>query len=138
MGGYTPLCQETPTLIENECHRYRDEFCTPQDESFTHLVEEDEDYVDHTAINGEDLENGNEYEETIERGDFDKDVDHHEIATNLHADDIFDCDENDVDNDIGVQHVTNTTPTYTPPTPSFYANTWESMVDPLLLLGKKG
>ena len=54
------------------------------------------------------------YEKKIERGDFDEDVDDHELAPN----------------DIGIWHVTNTTTAYTPPTESFYANTWENMIDP--------
>ena len=41
-------------------------------------------------------------------------------------------DEGDA-NDDGVKHVTNTTTAYTPPTESFYANTWENMVDPSCL-----
>ena len=39
-------------------------------------------------------------------------------------------DEGDADDDIGVQHDTNTTTGYRPPSDSFYANTWENMVDP--------
>ena len=39
-------------------------------------------------------------------------------------------DEGDADDDIVVQHDTNTTTTYTPPVESFYLNTWENMVDP--------
>ncbi|XP_065616750.1 E3 ubiquitin-protein ligase RGLG4 [Quercus suber] len=39
-------------------------------------------------------------------------------------------DEDDADATIRVQHVTNATPVYEPPTSSFYANTWENMVDP--------
>ena len=115
--------QQTTPIENNDGHRY-------QDESFTHLEEEDEEYVDHTVINGEDLDDRVEYEETVERSDLDKNVDDHEIAANLHTDDIVDCDENDVEDDIGVQHVTNTIPTYTPPAPSFYANTWKNMIDP--------
>ena len=46
---------------------------------------------------------------------------------------MVDCDEGDVDDDIGVQHVTNTTTAYTPLALSFYANTWENMVDPSCL-----
>ena len=118
--------QQTTPIENNDGHRY-------QDESFTHLEEEDEEYVDHTVINGEDLDDRVEYEETVERSDLDKNVDDHEIAANLHTDDIGDCDENDVEDDIGVQHVTNTIPTYTPPAPSFYANTWKNMIDPSCL-----
>ncbi|KAL0005079.1 hypothetical protein SO802_012640 [Lithocarpus litseifolius] len=39
-------------------------------------------------------------------------------------------DEGNADDDIGVQHDTNMTTTYIPPAESFYANTWENMVDP--------
>ena len=39
------------------------------------------------------------------------------------------CDEDDADATIRVQHVTNTTPVYGPLATSFYANTWENMVD---------
>ena len=143
LKGYTPPCQETPTPIENKGgHRYWDKFSTPWHESFTHLEDDDEDYVNDIAINGEDLVDRDEFEERIDRGDFEIDVDDYEITANVQADDIFDCDENDANNVIGVQNVTNTIPTYTPPALLFYANTWENMVDPsmlryhLLLLGK--
>ena len=69
MGGYTPPFQETPTTIESELgNRYEDQFCTHRGESSRlPLVEdEDEDYVDHVAISGEDLDNRDEYEERIE------------------------------------------------------------------------
>ena len=39
-------------------------------------------------------------------------------------------DEGDADDDIVIQHDTNTTTAYTPPVESFYLNTWENMVDP--------
>ncbi|XP_065635921.1 uncharacterized protein LOC136070225 [Quercus suber] len=39
-------------------------------------------------------------------------------------------DEGAADDDIGIQHETNTTTGYKPPADSFYANTWENMVDP--------
>ena len=42
-------------------------------------------------------------------------------------------DEGDADDDISIQHNTNTTTGYTPPAESFYANTWENMVDPSCL-----
>ena len=38
-------------------------------------------------------------------------------------------DEGDADDDIGIQHDTNMTTTYTPPAESFYTNTWENIVD---------
>ena len=69
LGGYTPLFQETPTTIESEPgNRYENQFCTHQGESSILPVveDEDEDYVDHAAINGEDLDDRDEYEERIE------------------------------------------------------------------------
>ena len=71
-----------------------------------------------------------DYEKRIERDNFDRDVNDHEVAPNFHADNMVNCDEGDAYNDIGVQHVTNTTIAYTPPASSFYANAWENMVDP--------
>ena len=73
MGGYTPLFQETPTTIESEPgNRYEDQFCTHRGESFTLAVveDEDEDYVDHATISGEDLDDRDEYKERIEQDDF--------------------------------------------------------------------
>ena len=133
LGGYTPPFQETPTTIESEPgNRYEDQFCTHRGESFTLPVvkDEDEDYADHAAINGEDLDDRDEYEERIERDDFDRGVDDHEITPNPHVDYMAECDENDADATIRVQHVTNTPPVYESPTSSFYANTWENMFDP--------
>ena len=43
---------------------------------------------------------------------------------------MVNCDEGDADDDIGVQHVTNTTTAYILLASSFYANTWKNMVDP--------
>jgi len=65
------------------------------------------------------------------RDDFYDYVDHNENADNVHNyamddhdDDAMEFhDDDDVGNDIGVQHVTNTIPTYTAHGPSFYANT---------------
>ena len=133
LGGYTPPFQETPTTIESKHgNGYEDQFCTDQGESSTlpKVEDEDEDCVDHAAINGENLDDRDKYEERIEQGDFDKDVDNHEITPNPHVDDIAECDENDADATIRVQHITNMTPVYEPPTSSFYANTWENIVDP--------
>ena len=39
-------------------------------------------------------------------------------------------DEGDANDDISVQHDTNTTIGYRPYSDSFYTNTWENMVDP--------
>ncbi|KAL0001679.1 hypothetical protein SO802_015460 [Lithocarpus litseifolius] len=44
--------------------------------------------------------------------------------------DQFCTHRDDADAAITVQHVTNTPPIYEPPASSFYANTWENMVDP--------
>ena len=43
---------------------------------------------------------------------------------------MVECDEDDADATIRVQHVTNTPPVYESPTSSFYANIWENMFDP--------
>ena len=71
-----------------------------------------------------------EYEERIEQGDFDKDVDDHELVPNFEEENMEYHDEGDADDDIVVQHDTNMTTAYTPPVESFYLNTWENMVDP--------
>ena len=71
-----------------------------------------------------------EYEERIEQGDIDKDVDDHELVPNFEEENMEYHDEGDADDDIVVQHDTNTTIAYTPPVESFYLNTWENMVDP--------
>ena len=88
----------------------------------THLGEEDKD-EDHAANNGENLDDMDEYEERIERGNFDRDMDDLELSPNFEEENMEYHDEGDADDDIGVQHVTNTTTVYTPPTKSFYANT---------------
>ena len=94
----------------------------------THLREEDED-EDHAANNGENLDDMDEYKERIERGDFDRDVDDHELVPNFEEENMEYHDEGDANDDIGVQHDTNTTTAYTPPVESFYTNTWKNMVD---------
>ena len=43
---------------------------------------------------------------------------------------MTECDEDDADATIRVQHVTNATPIYESLALSFYANTWENIVDP--------
>ena len=133
LGGYTPPFTETPTTIESELsNRYEDQFCTHRGEFSTLPIveDEDEDCVDHAAINGEDLDDRDEYEERIEREDFDRGVDDHEITPNPHVDDMAECDEDDANATIRVQHVTNTPPVYEPPTSSSSTNTWQNMVDP--------
>ena len=115
LGGYTPPFQETPTTIESELdNRYKDQFCTHLGESSALPVvkDEDEDCVHHAAIIGEDLDDRDEYKERIEQGDFDRSVDDHEITPNPHVNDMAECDEDDADATIRVQHVTNTTPVY--------------------------
>ena len=79
--------------------------------------------------NGENLNDMDEYEERIERGDFDKDVDDHELVPNFKEENMEYHDEGDADDEIGIQHDTNTIIAYTPPAKTFYANTWSSMVD---------
>ncbi|XP_075637057.1 uncharacterized protein LOC142609373 [Castanea sativa] len=120
LGGYTPPFQETPRTVESEPgNRYEDQFCTHRGESSTIPVVEDED--EHCV--GEDLDDRDEYEERIERGDFDRGVDDHEITLNPNVDDMEECDEDDANPTVRVQHVTNATPVYEPPALSFYENT---------------
>ena len=119
MGGYTLPSQDHAANTG--------ETLQPQE---THLGEEDE---DHAANNGENLDDMDEYEERIELGDFDKDMDDHELAPKFEEENMEYHDEGDADDDIGVQYVTNMTTTYTPPAESFYANTWENMVNPSCL-----
>ena len=132
MGGYTLPPQETHLGEEDEDEDFaanNGETLPPQE---THLGEEDKD-EDHVANNGENLDDIDEYEERIERGNFDRDVNEDVFAPNFEEENMVDCDEGDVDDDIGVQHVTYTTTAYTPLALSFYANTWENMVDPSCL-----
>ena len=84
--------------------------------------EEDED-EDHAANNSENFDDMDEYEERIERDNFDGDVDDHEVTLNFEEENMEYHDESDAEDDIGVQHVTNMTTVYTPPTSSFYATT---------------
>ena len=96
-----------------------------------HLEEEDEDEDEEHAINdGENLDDVDQYEEMIERGDFENDIDEHEVVPNFEEENMEYHDEGDADDDIGVQHDTNTTTGYSAPAESFYANTWQDMVDP--------
>ena len=120
MGGYTPPFQETPTTIESELgNRYEDQFCTHRGKSSTVPLVEDggEDFI------GEDLDNRDDYEERIERSDFDKGVNNHEITPIPYVNDMAECDEDDADATLLVQHVTNVTPVYESPASSFYENT---------------
>ena len=103
MGSYMLPSQDHATNIG--------ETLQPQE---THLREEDED-EDHAANNGENLDDMDEYKERIERGDFDRDVDDHELVPNFEEENMEYHDEGDANDDIGVQHDTNTTTAYTPP-----------------------
>ena len=94
LEGYTPSFQETPTTIESKPeNRYEDQFCTHRGESSTVPVVEDE---DEDCI-GEDLDDRDDYEERIERNDFDRGVDDHEITPIPHVNDMAECDEDDAD-----------------------------------------
>ena len=58
-------------------------------------------------------------------------MDEHEVVPNFEEENMEYHDEGDADDDdIGVQHDIDTTTGYRPPADSFYANTWEDMVDP--------
>ena len=50
-------------------------------------------------------------------------MDDHEVTLNFEEENMEYHDESDAEDDIGVQHVTNTTTVYTSPTSSFYATT---------------
>ena len=95
------------------------EILQPQE---THLDEEDED-EDHAENNGENLDYMDEYEERIEQGDFDRDMDDHELVPNFEEENMEYHDKDDANNDIGIQHDTNMTTAYTPPAKLFYTNT---------------
>ena len=76
---------------------------------------DDDDYVDENiAIDGEDFVDRDEFEDRIERGDFERDIDDDETL-----DDI----EPNANNVISVQNITDTIPAYAPPALSFSANT---------------
>ena len=68
----------------------------------------------------------------------------HELVPNFEEENIEYHDEGDADDEIGIQHDINTTTAYTPLAESFYANTWQDMIDPsrlqipFFLLGKMG
>ena len=97
MGSYTLPSQDHATNTG--------ETLQPQE---THLGEEDKD-EDHAVNNGENLDDMDEYEERIERGDFDRDVDDHELVPNFAEENMEYHDEGDADDEIGVQHDTKTT-----------------------------
>ena len=121
MRGYT---MRSYMLSSQEHAANTGETLQPQE---THLGEEDEN-EDHAVNNAENIAYYmDEYEERIERGDFDRDVDDHELVPNFEEENMEYHDEGDANDDIGVHHDTNMTTTYTPPSESFYANTWEHM-----------
>ena len=77
MGGYTM----GDYMLPSQDHvANTSETLYPQE---THLEEEDEDEdEDHAANDGENVEVVDEYEERIEQGDFENDVDDHEVVPN--------------------------------------------------------
>ena len=122
MGGYTLPSQDH---VANTS-----ETLNPQE---THLEEEEEDEdkdKDHAANDGKNIDDVDEYEERIKQGDFENDVDDHEVIPNFEEENMEYHDEGDADDDIGVQHDTDMITGYRPPADSFYANTWEDMVNP--------
>nr|XP_023872004.1 uncharacterized protein LOC111984617 [Quercus suber] len=121
MGDYTLPTQDHVANTGETLH--------PQE---THLEEEDEE-EDHAMNDGENVDDVDEYEERIDQGDFEYDVDDHEVVPIFEEENMENHDEGDADDDIGVQHDTNMTTAYAPPSESFYANTWENMVDPSAL-----
>ena len=76
MGGYTTGGY---TLPSRDHAINTSETLQPQE---TYLGEEDED-EDHVANNGENLDDMDEYEERIKQGDFERDVDDHELDPNF-------------------------------------------------------
>ena len=92
MGGYTLPSQNH---VANS-----GETLYPQE---THLEEEDEDEdEDHVANDGENNDDVDEYEDRIERGDFENDVDDHQVIPNFEEENMEYHDEGDADDDIGV------------------------------------
>ena len=92
MGGYTLPSQDHAANTN--------ETLQPQK---THLEEEDED-EDHAVNNGENLDDMDEYEERIERGNFDRDVDDLKLSPNFEEENMEYPDKGDANDDIGVQH----------------------------------
>ncbi|KAL0011257.1 hypothetical protein SO802_006365 [Lithocarpus litseifolius] len=90
MGGYT---MESYMLPSQDHIANTGETLQPQE---IHLGEEDEDEdedEDHAANNGENLDDMDEYEERIERGDFHRDVDDHELVPNFEEENMEYHDE---------------------------------------------
>ena len=85
----------------------------------TAINNDDDDYVDENiAIDGEDFVDRDEFEDRIERGDFERDIDDDETLDDIKP---------NANNVISVQNITNTIPAYAPPALSFFANTWENI-----------
>ena len=92
MGGYTLPSQDHVVNTGETLH--------PQE---THLEEEDKDEdEDHAANDGENNDDVDDYEERIERGDFENDVDDHQVIPNFEEKNMEYNDEGDADDDIGV------------------------------------
>ena len=85
-----------------------------------HLEEEDEDEDEEHAMNdGKNLDDVDQYEERIEQGDFENDVDEHEVVLNFEEENMEYHDKGDAaDDDIGVQHDIDMTTGYRPRTHS--------------------
>ena len=81
----------------------------------TAINNDDDDYVDENiAIDGEDFVDRDEFEDRIERGDFERDIDDDETLDDIKP---------NANNVISVQNITYTIPAYAPPALSFSANT---------------
>ena len=131
--GIEEIQQTTTSLqvtVSNEQYEYSthveddDVYADDDDDDDNDDDDNDDDYVDETAINGEDFVYRDEYEEWIERGDFG------DFEREIDDDKTLDDSEPNADNVISVQNITNTILAYTPPALSFFANTWENMVNP--------
>ena len=100
-----------------------------QYEYFTHVKDDDvhdDDDDDKTTINDEDFVDRDKYEERIEWGEFERD-----IERDIDDDEIFYRNEPNANNVISVQNIMNTILAYALPAMLFSTNTWENMVDPL-------
>ena len=94
MGGYTLPSQDFVADTGETLYSQK-----------THLKEEDEDEdedEDHAMNDGENLDDVDQYEERIEQGDFENDVDDHEVVPNFEEENMEYHDEGDADDDIGV------------------------------------
>ena len=92
MGGYTLPSQDHVVNTGKTLH--------PQE---THLKEEDEDEDEDLAANdGENIDDVDEYEERIAQGDFENDVDDHQVIPNFEEENMEYDGEGDANDDIGV------------------------------------